>query len=105
MLLNPNLKKKEIIIQLRKDYILWKKKRRVQLNFNEGHAGQRLKIELLRFRPDNVKIVQKNPDISLEFLVGNPYIENRTNIIERVEKERILFLSWKCLNYWRENWA
>lgn len=80
---------------------MFPRKTKIQCNFNVGYAGQRLRMELLCYKPNKVKIVNNKPDISLEFLVGNPYTENRSDVIRRLEDdsiEKVYWLFYSCEN-------
>lgn len=77
------------------------RKTRVQLNFNPGFAARRLHEQLLKYKPSSVKIVDKKPKKSLEFLVGNPYTEENIEVIKRIEDptiEKIFWLFYSCEN-------
>jgi len=71
---------------------------KVQLNFPDGFASRRLKSQLLKYKPLRVKIVEDSSDISLEFLVGNPYHipDDKWNrrAIKRIENDKIDKVYW-----------
>ena len=78
---------------------------KVQLNFPDGFASKRLKYQLLKYKPLRVKIVEDSPDISLEFLVGNPYHCSgdkwNSEAIKRIENDKIKKVYWffySCAN-------
>lgn len=76
---------------------------KIQLNFNNGFAGRRLLDAMLKFKPWKVKLDDFKPDISLEFLVGNPYSEPESyrETIKRIENKsikKIYWLFYSCAN-------
>lgn len=70
------------------------RKVKVGMHFNDGFAAKRMQYELLKRKPRSVKVVSSQPDVFLEFLVGNPYLESKENIIRRAESRDVEHVFW-----------